>query len=50
MSFKRELTERMQRLTLLVSTGALMGAFLMVSLVAVAIVTRVFQVSRTLAL
>lgn len=49
-SFKRELTERMQRLTLLVSTGALMGAFLMVSLVAVAIVTSVFQVSRTLAL
>lgn len=47
-SFRNELTARLTRLTALVSTGALICAFILVALIAVGIVTSVFQVSRTL--
>jgi len=47
-SFRNELTARLTRLTALVSTGALLGAFILVALIAMGIVTSVFQVSRTL--
>ena len=47
-SFRNELTDRLTRLTALVSTGALICAFVLVALIAVGIVTSVFQVSRTL--
>jgi type II secretory pathway component PulF len=46
--FRNELTSRLTRLTALVSTGALICAFVLVALIAVGIVTSVFQVSRTL--
>jgi type II secretory pathway component PulF len=46
--FRNELTARLTRLTALVSTGALICAFVLVALIAVGIVTSVFQVSRTL--
>lgn len=46
--FRNELTARLTRLTTLVSTGALICAFILVALIAVGIVTSVFQVSRTL--
>jgi len=46
--FRNELTDRLTRLTALVSTGALICAFVLVALIAVGIVTSVFQVSRTL--
>ncbi|NBB79434.1 MAG: hypothetical protein GVY36_08315 [Verrucomicrobia bacterium] len=46
--FRNELTDRLTRLTTLVSTGALIGAFVLVALIAMGIVTSVFQVSRTL--
>ena len=46
--FRNELTKRLNRLTNLVATGALACAFLMVALIAVGIVTSVFQVSQTL--
>lgn len=47
-SFRNELTDRLTRLTTLVSTGALICAFVLVALIAMGIVTSVFQVSRTL--
>lgn len=47
-SFRNELTDRLTRLTAIVSTGALICAFILVALIAVGIVTSVFQVSRTL--
>jgi len=47
-SFRNELTARLGRLTALVSTGALICAFVLVALIAMGIVTSVFQVSRTL--
>jgi len=46
--FRNELTARLTRLTAMVSTGALICAFLLVALIAMGIVTSVFQVSRTL--
>ncbi|MEC7274262.1 MAG: type II secretion system F family protein [Verrucomicrobiota bacterium] len=46
--FRNELTNRLTRLTALVSSGALICAFILVALIAVGIVTSVFQVSRTL--
>lgn len=46
--FRNELTARLTRLTTLVSTGALICAFVLVALIAMGIVTSVFQVSRTL--
>ncbi len=47
-SFRQELTTRLTRLTSVVSSGALICAFIMVALIAIGIVTSVFQVSRTL--
>lgn len=47
-SFRVELTKRLTQLTSIVSSVALIGAFLMVALIAMGIVTSVFQVSRTL--
>lgn len=47
-SFRNELTSRLTRLTALVSTGALICAFVLVALIAMGIVTSVFQVSRSL--
>ena len=46
--FRLELTNRLNLLTNLVATGALVCAFLMVALIAIGIVTSVFQVSKTL--
>lgn len=46
--FRNELTKRLNRLTNLVASGALICAFLLVALIAVGIVTSVFQVSQTL--
>lgn len=46
--FRNELTDRLTRLTTLVSTGALICAFVLVALIAMGIVTSVFQVSQTL--
>ena len=46
--FRRELTKRLSALTNIVSTGALTGAFILVALIAMGIVTSVFQVSRTI--
>jgi Type II secretory pathway, component PulF len=46
--FRTELTRRLGLLTQLVSTGALAAAFLLVTLIALGIVTSVFQVSRNL--
>ena len=46
--FRHELTTRLNLLTNLVASGALVCAFLMVALIAIGIVTSVFQVSQTL--
>lgn len=46
--FRRELTKRLGLLTHLVASGALIAAFLLVALIAIGIVTSVFQVSQTL--
>lgn len=46
--FRNELTKRLGLLTNLVASGALICAFLMVALIAIGIVTSVFQVSQTL--
>ena len=46
--FRNELTTRLNLLTNLVASGALICAFLMVALIAIGIVTSVFQVSKTL--
>jgi len=47
-SFRNELSKRLSLLTNLVASGALVGAFLLVALIAIGIVTSVFQVSQTL--
>ena len=47
-SFRNELTKRLTRLTNIVSSGALVCAFALVALIAIGIVTSIFQVSRTL--
>ncbi len=47
-SFRNELTARLTSLTAIVSTGALLFAFTLVALIAMGIVTSVFQVSRSL--
>jgi len=46
--FRDELTKRLGALTNIVSTGALAFAFILVALIALGIVTSVFQVSKTL--
>lgn len=46
--FRDELTKRLGALTNIVSTAALAGAFILVALIALGIVTSVFQVSKTL--
>lgn len=46
--FRDELTKRLAALTNIVSTGALTFAFALVALIALGIVTSVFQVSKTL--
>lgn len=46
--FRNELTARLTSLTTIVSTGALLSAFILVALIAMGIVTSVFQVSRSL--
>jgi hypothetical protein len=46
--FRSELSKRLTRMTNLVASGALVCAFLMVALIAIGIVTSVFQVSQTL--
>jgi general secretion pathway protein F len=46
--FRIELTARLSKLTTLVSSGALICAFVLVALIAMGIVTSVFQVSRSL--
>lgn len=46
--FRIELSARLAKLTTLVSTGALICAFVLVALIAMGIVTSVFQVSRSL--
>ena len=46
--FRNELSKRLNRLTNLIASGALICAFLMVALIAIGIVTSVFQVSQTL--
>ncbi len=46
--FRDELTQRLGILTNIVSTGALAAAFILVTLIALGIVTSVFQVSRTI--
>lgn len=46
--FRDELTRRLGTLTNIVSTGALAGAFILVALIALGIVTSVFQVSQTI--
>ena len=46
--FREALTRRLSRLTNIVSTGALVFAFALVTLIAIGIVTSVFQVSKTL--
>ena len=48
--FRNELTKRLNLLTNLVASGALVCAFLMVALIAIGIVTSVFQVSKTLSI
>lgn len=46
--FRNELTARLSKLTTLVSSGALICAFVLVALIAMGIVSSVFQVSRSL--
>lgn len=46
--FRNELTSRLTSLTTIVSTGALICAFVLVALIAMGIVTSVFQISHTL--
>ena len=46
--FRDELSKRLGMLTNIVSTGALAAAFILVALIAMGIVTSVFQVSKTL--
>ncbi|MFP4672994.1 MAG: type II secretion system F family protein [Opitutales bacterium] len=46
--FREELSRRLETLTRVVSSGALVFAFLLVALIALGVVTSVFQVSHTL--
>jgi general secretion pathway protein F len=46
--FRDELTRRLGALTNIISTGALAGAFILVALIALGIVTSVFQVRQTI--
>ena len=46
--FRAQLTKRLNRLTNIVATGALLFAFILVALIAIGIVTSVFEVSKTL--
>jgi len=46
--FRTELTKRLGALTNIVATGALVFAFILVALIAIGIVTSVFEVSKTL--
>ena len=46
--FREELTTRLSRLTTMISSGALICAFGLVTLIAIGIVTSVFAVSKTL--
>ena len=46
--FRNELTARLSKLTTLISSGAFICAFVLVALIAMGIVTSVFQVSRSL--
>jgi type II secretory pathway component PulF len=48
--FRSDLTKRLERLTTIVSTGALIAAFILVALIAIGIVTSVFQVSQSLSI
>lgn len=48
--FRAELSARLSALTNIVATGALLFAFCLVALIAVGIVTSVFQVSKTLSM
>ena len=48
--FRDELTQRLTRLTAMVSSVALVAAFLLVALIAMGIITSVFQVSRSLSM
>jgi len=47
-SFRDELSKRLSTLISIVSTGALAGAFILVALIALGIVTSILQVSRTI--
>ncbi|MGC6423832.1 MAG: type II secretion system F family protein [Lentimonas sp.] len=49
-SFRVELSKRLSALTNVVATGALIFAFCLVALIAIGIVTSVFQVSKTLSM
>ena len=48
--FRDELSRRLGQLTTLVSSGALTCAFIMVALIAIGIITSVFQVSKSLSM
>lgn len=48
--FRTELSNRLSALTNIVATGALLFAFCLVALIAIGIVTSVFQVSKTLSM
>ena len=47
-SFRNELTRRLSQLTTLVSSGALLGAFVLVALIAIGIITSVMGLSQSL--
>lgn len=46
--YRRELTDKLSALTTTISTGALIFAFTLVAVIALAIVTSIFEVSKTL--
>jgi hypothetical protein len=48
--FRIELSKRLTALTNIVATGALLFAFCLVALIAIGIVSSVFQVSKTLSM
>lgn len=48
--FRDELSRRLGQLTTMVSSGALLCAFIMVALIAIGIITSVFQVSKSLSM
>ena len=48
LGFKEQLTNRLSQMTTLVSSLALAFAFSLVTLIAIGIVTSIFQVSKTL--